>query len=191
MTKTLIEDRDISFFDEIGTLEVTNADDGQTLDALKIMKNNGVNAIRLHIRNEPAGGFRKLERTLRMAKQIKALHMHFLLDFHFNHKWAYPEKHSKPKNRVHLGREALNDQVFNYTYYVLSELKEQGTLPDIVRISSEITHGHLWNESKVDEEFGSNDHWDHYMTSVISGVVAAKSVDSAINIRLGDGGELQ
>lgn len=191
MTKTLIEGMDISFLDEIETLDVTNEDDGQVLDTLRIMKRNGVHAIRLRIWNEPAGGFRNLERTLRIARLIKALHMHFLLDFHFNDKWAYPEKHSKPNNRVHLGREALNDQVFNYTYYVLSELKEQGTLPDMVRISSEIAHGLLWNESKADGQFGSNDHWDHYMTSVLSGVVAAKSVDSTINISLGDGGELQ
>ncbi|CAM3982252.1 arabinogalactan endo-1,4-beta-galactosidase [Paenibacillus alkaliterrae] len=184
MTKTFIKGMDMSFLDEIEMSGGKYEENGQSADALQIMKNNGVNAIRLRIWNDPVGGFCNLERTLLMAKRIKALDMHFLLDFHYSDKWADPANQWKPKAWEHLSFDVLNDEVFNYTYFVLSELKGQGTLPDMVQIGNEITPGMLWNDGKVDGEFDTEEQWVKFTTLVKSGIVAAKAVAPLINIMI-------
>ncbi|WP_029192267.1 glycoside hydrolase family 53 protein [Paenibacillus harenae] len=179
-----IKGMDMSFLDEIEVSGGKYEEDGQTADALQIMKNNGVNAVRLRIWNEPEGGFCNLERTLPMAKRIKELDMHFLLDFHYSDKWADPANQWKPKAWEHSSIEILNDQVFNYTYFVLSELKEHGALPDMVQIGNEITPGMLWNDGRVDGEFDTDEQWAKFTTLVKSGIVAARSVEPTMNIMI-------
>ncbi|MBD2868014.1 glycoside hydrolase family 53 protein [Paenibacillus arenilitoris] len=193
MGNTFIIGMDMSFLDEIETFGGKYEEDGQEGDALRIMKNNGVNAIRLRIWNEPEGGFCNLERTLLMAKRIKELDMHFLLDFHYSDKWADPANQWKPKAWADSSFEVLNDQVFNYTYFVLSELKGQGTVPDMVQIGNEITPGMLWDDGKVDGEFDTEEQWAKFATLVKSGIVAAKAVDPTIHImiHIDRGGDLE
>ncbi|MCH1642042.1 arabinogalactan endo-1,4-beta-galactosidase [Paenibacillus timonensis] len=73
MTRPVINGMDVSFLDEIEVAGGTFAEDGAKEDLLVLLKRSGVNSIRLRIWNEPPGGFCNLERTLLMAKRIKAL----------------------------------------------------------------------------------------------------------------------
>lgn len=187
-----IQGMDMSFIDEIETFGGTYEENGEAVDALVILKRNGVNAIRLRIWNEPAGGFCNLERTVLIAKRIKALGMHFLLDFHYSDKWADPANQWKPKAWEFLSFDALNNAVYDYTKHVLSELQMHGALPEMVQIGNEITPGMLWNDGKVDGEFDTDEQWEKFTSLVKSGIAAARAVDPAINvmIHIDRGGDL-
>ncbi|GGG22749.1 glycoside hydrolase family 53 protein [Paenibacillus abyssi] len=192
MGKPFIHGMDMSFLDEIEMSGGTYEDNGAAEDVLVILKRSGVNAIRLRIWNEPAGGFCNLERTIVIAKRIKALDMHFLLDFHYSDKWADPANQWKPKAWESLSFEGLCEAVYDYTKHVLSELQKQGALPDMVQIGNEITPGMLWDEGKVSGEFDTDEQWERFTTLVKSGIAAAKAVDPSINvmIHIDRGGDL-
>ncbi|PZD95778.1 antitoxin [Paenibacillus sambharensis] len=178
-----INGMDVSFLDEIEQGGGTFSDQGAQEDCMVIMKNNGVNSIRLRIWNEPAGGYCNLERTLLMARRIKDLGLHFLLDFHYSDKWADPGQQSKPAAWAELGYNELKAAVYQYTREVLEALQAQGTLPDMVQVGNEITPGMLWDDGKVDgDEYNNDAQWERFSGLVKSGINACKDVDAAINV---------
>lgn len=176
---------DVSFLDEIEVHGGSFSENGTTADCLDILKRNGVNSIRLRIWNEPVGGFCNLERTLLMARRIKEHGLHFLLDFHYSDRWADPANQWKPKAWEELPFDGLKQAVYDYTYEVLSALKGQGSLPDMVQIGNEITPGMLWNEGKVGgEEFDTDEQWTRFAELVKAGIAASKAVDPDIRIMI-------
>lgn len=52
----------------------------------------------------------------------------------------------------------------------------------MVQIGSEINLGMLWNDGKVTGEFDTEEQWEKFTTTVISGDAATKLVDSSIQI---------
>lgn len=184
MKQLAIRGMDISFVDEIEQAGGVYLDGNQPVDCLKLMKDNGINAARLRIWNEPAGGFCNLERTLAMAKRIKALGMQLLLDFHYSDKWADPANQWKPQAWEHLAGEELQQAVYQYTYDVLAALKQQDTLPDMVQIGNEVTPGMLWDEGKVDGELDTDEQWSKFTALLKAGISAAKTVDARLNIMI-------
>ncbi len=184
MANNFINGMDMSFLDEIESSGGTYSENGVTEDALVIMKRSGVNAIRLRIWNDPVGVFCNLERTIQVAKRIKALDMHFLLDFHYSDSWADPGQQNKPKAWKELSFEALSQAVYDYTAEVLHTLKREGGFPDMVQIGNEITPGMLWDDGKVLGELDTDEQWEKFTTLVKSGISAAKSVDPELNIMI-------
>ncbi|WP_199615203.1 glycoside hydrolase family 53 protein [Paenibacillus alkalitolerans] len=176
---------DVSFLDEIEqTSGAVFSDGGGQADCLEIMKRNGVNSIRLRIWNEPPRMFCNLDRTVAMAKRIKAHGFHFLLDFHYSDMWADPGKQNKPRAWENLGFEELKDAVYKYTGQVMTALKEADAQPDMVQIGNEITPGMLWNDGKVDGEFDTDGQWGKLSALVKSGIEAAKAVHPDVNIMI-------
>jgi arabinogalactan endo-1,4-beta-galactosidase len=184
MAQAFFNGMDVSFLDEIEREGGTFSDGGQPGDCLAIMRDNGVNSIRLRIWNDPDHGYCNLERTLLLAKRIKALGLHFLLDFHYSDGWADPGKQWKPKAWEGLDYDGLKQAVYDYTYKVLAALKDEGTLPDMVQIGNEITPGMLWDEGKVDGELDTDAQWTQFADLVKAGIAAANAVDPEINIMI-------
>lgn len=128
--------------------------DGRCVDAFELLKENGINAVRLRIWNDPgqykeSKGYCNLEHTLEMAKKIKAYGMNFMLDFHYSDYWADPGQQRKPKAWEGLSYGELKDAVYSYTKEVLDTLEEHGCLPDIVQVGNEIRSGMLFPEGAV------------------------------------------
>lgn len=181
---SFIHGMDVSFLDEIEQSGGIYYEGEESKDCLEILQYSGVKSIRLRIWNDPSGGFCNLDRTLRMAKRIKALGMHFLLDFHYSDKWADPANQWKPRHWKSLEFDGLKEAVYKYTYDVLYALKMQGTSPNMVQIGNEITPGMLWEEGRVDGEFDTDTQWDQFTQLVKSGIAGAKAVDDALNIMI-------
>jgi beta-galactosidase len=148
---------DISFLPELENSGVKFSDEGKDKDAIEILKDHGVNYVRLRIFHHPENpkgyspkeGFCDLKHTLAMAKRVKSAGMKFLLDFHYSDYWADPGKQFKPAAWEGLDFPTLTDSLRNYTAYVMSALKKQGTTPDMVQIGNEINHGMLWPEGQI------------------------------------------
>ncbi|MBK6998258.1 MAG: glycosyl hydrolase 53 family protein [Lewinellaceae bacterium] len=168
---------DISFLPELEAKGIKFKENGVEVDAIHSLKSHGFNYVRLRIFNDPAAekgyspklGFCDLEHTKAMAKRVKAAGMKLLLDFHYSDYWADPGKQYKPKAWEGLGFEALKKALYDYTFEVISQLKAQGTPPDMVQIGNEINHGIVWPE-------GSVAHLDSLAQLLCAGTAAVKAV---------------
>ena len=148
---------DISFLPELEARGMKFSDKGVEKDAIQILKDHGMNYVRLRIFNEPARdsgyspgkGFCDLKHTLDMAKRVKAAGMKLLLDFHYSDYWADPGKQYKPAAWKGLSFPELKNALYNYTKDVMAQLKAQGTVPDMVQVGNEINHGMVWPDGNV------------------------------------------
>ena len=176
---------DISFLPELEGRGIQFSDNGVAKDAIQILKEHGLNYIRLRIFNNPATdsgyspgkGFCDLAHTLQMAKRIKAAGMKFLLDFHYSDYWADPGKQFKPAAWKNMPFPKLKDSVTAFTKQVLLALKAQGTLPDMVQPGNEINHGMLWPDGNIK-------HLDSLAQLIRAGIDGINAVDPDIVIML-------
>ncbi|MFM2358937.1 MAG: hypothetical protein RLY16_930, partial [Bacteroidota bacterium] len=176
---------DISFLPELEADGMKFSDKGVEQDPIQILKAHGFNYVRLRIFNNPANdsgyspkkGFCNLAYTAQMAKRVKAAGLKLLLDFHYSDYWADPGKQYKPFAWRNLNFEQLKKAVYDYSFSVMTELKNQGTLPDMVQVGNEINHGMLWPD-------GSVAHMDSLAQLISAGVAAVKAVNPATIILL-------
>jgi len=169
---------DISFLPELEARGMKFSDKGIEKDAIVILKDHGFNYVRLRIFNEPANekgyspgkGFCDLDHTLAMAKRVKAAGMKLLLDFHYSDYWADPGKQFKPKAWEGQSMEQLKASLYDWTFKVMTELKKQGTLPEMVQVGNEINHGLVWPEGSIANPDGMAQLYN-------AGVAAVKAVN--------------
>jgi len=148
---------DISFLPQMEERGMKFFVNGQETDAVKALAEIGLNYIRLRTffnpENEkgysPQKGFCGLEETRKMARRVNESGMKLLLDFHYSDYWADPQQQYKPLAWQDMSYEELKGAVKEYTKSVLLNLKEQGTLPDMVQVGNEINHGLLWPLSGI------------------------------------------
>ncbi|MFA6126812.1 MAG: glycosyl hydrolase 53 family protein [Bacteroidales bacterium] len=176
---------DISFLPQLEERGIKFSENGRETDAIQLLKTHGFNYIRLRIfvnPDNPKGyspekGYCGLSQTLAMALRIKNAGMKLLLDFHYSDYWADPQQQNKPMAWVGLGFETLRDSVKTYTAGVLTALKTQGTLPEMVQIGNEINHGLLWPDGHISNP-------DQLAALLKSGVAGVESVDPALPVMM-------
>lgn len=151
-----IKGMDISIQHEIEKLGAKYYNYGKEGDAIQILRDFNVNAVRLRLWCNPydednrpyGGGTNDLSTTIHLAKRAKLENMQFLLDLHYSDFWADPETQIKPKDWQGLSGEALEEAVYNYTFETIKELNRNGVAPDMVQIGNEITNGFLCPDGK-------------------------------------------
>ena len=197
---------DVSMLGEIERNGGKFYDQGVETDVLEIMKNHGVNWIRLRIWNDPTdengnplgGGNNDLERTVEVAVRAKSLGLSFLLDFHYSDWWADPGKQNIPKAWKDLDSEQLNQAVYDYTAEVIKTLADAGAMPDMVQIGNEVNSGMMWPAGKTWSEGGEVvGGYDGFASLLSHGIQAVRDNDPnrddpqkkvKIAIHLADGG---
>ncbi len=148
---------DISFLPQLEDQGRKFIENGKEVDAIRLLKNQGFNYIRLRIFVNPENpkgyspekGYCGLLHTLNMARRIDEAGLELLLDFHYSDYWADPQQQFKPLAWENLEFETLKDSVRSYTSNVMLALKKQGTMPAMVQIGNEINHGILWPEGHI------------------------------------------
>lgn len=176
---------DISFLPELENSGMKFSDKGVTKDAVEILKDHGLNYIRLRLfvnpekdgGYSPKKGFCDLDHTIAMAKRIKAAGMKFLLDFHYSDTWADPQKQFKPAAWKGQNFSQLKQTVFGYSKDVIEAMKNAGVSPDMVQIGNEINHGMIWPEGHINN-------LDSLAQLVYAGIQGVKAVDASITIML-------
>jgi arabinogalactan endo-1,4-beta-galactosidase len=147
---------DISFVPQEESRGKVYSDNGVAKDVLEILKDNKFNWIRLRLFVDPTSekgyskeGFCGLEKTVEMAKRVKAAGMKFLLDFHYSDTWADPGKQFMPSSWETLKESALEAQVYKYTSETVRRFIDEGVRPDMIQIGNEINNGILWPQGKL------------------------------------------
>ncbi|MCC3376407.1 glycosyl hydrolase 53 family protein [Cohnella sp. REN36] len=184
---------DVSFLDEVEEAGGVYFDrDGRKADLLQVLQERGTTAIRLRLWNDPPGGYCNLERTISVARRIKALGLGFLLDFHYSDRWADPANQRKPAAWAALNEAALREAVRDYTRDALTALLRADAAPDTVQIGNEITPGMLWDDGRVDGDRDTDAQWAKLAGLVRAGMDGAREAlpDVRIMIHIDRGGDL-
>ncbi|WP_199925750.1 glycosyl hydrolase 53 family protein [Paenibacillus bouchesdurhonensis] len=142
---------DISTLQALEDIGVKYYEGGVEKDLLEILKNHGVNYVRLRVWNDPvqADGYNDKAHTVEMAQRVKAAGMKLLVDFHYSDFWADPGQQVKPASWEDLSFTELKQAVYDYTTEVLSELDAVNAYPDMVQVGNEINSGMLLPDGAI------------------------------------------
>lgn len=140
-------------------------------DVFQYVKDNGVNLVRLRLFHKPDNGDEvvynsRLSEVLKLAQRVKSSGNNFLLDIHYSDTWADPNNQTVPAAWQGKPFEEVKDSVYAYTKFVLEQLQQQNTLPEIIQIGNEINSGMLWDYGKVWNEF--DDNWGNLVALINS-----------------------
>lgn len=95
---------------------------------------------------EAVDSYCDLNHTLMVAQTLIANGWEYLLDFHYSDWWADPGQQTKPSAWNSLSLTDLTSQLYNYTYQTLQQLEAENSLPSMIQVGNEISHGFLWPE---------------------------------------------
>jgi len=146
--KQYIKGTDISFYPtmkEVGTRFYYQ--DGIPADVPDILKNKGINTIRLRLWHTPENSASSLAEVAAFAKTLKEKGFKIFITIHYSDTWADPGNQAKPKAWEGLTLSILGDSVYNYTKRVVTILD-----PDIIEVGNEISNGFLWPEGKISNQ---------------------------------------
>lgn len=165
MSQNAIRGVDISSYQALKEAGVTFYDEnGNKESLLKVLKDHGVNYIRLRLWNNPyadktmdykykdqtfhiekgdpyGAGNCDVSTMLKVAKEAKQYGMKVLIDFHYSDFWADPSQQILPKAWQGKSDKELQQLVYNYTKESLATFKEAGVDIGMVQVGNEITYG--------------------------------------------------
>ena len=160
-------------------------DNGIEIDPIQKFRNNGINTVRIKIWHTPILGYNNIESVLEIANRANNKGMDILLDFHYSDTWADPSNQTKPSAWVGLDFETLCDSIEQYSRYVITKLKNQGTLPKYVQIGNETDCGLLWPDGYVCGESDNDIQWNKLrdlFVHAIDGVNSAIGIEDTLDI---------
>ena len=189
---------------------------GTEQDVFQILKDNGVNYIRIRLWNNPTyendvkdangkviakkgekmgGGNNDIETDLRIAKRIKAAGLKFMLDFHYSDFWADPGKQYMPQDWKNLSPAQLENEVEKFTRETINRFVKEGAAPDSVQIGNELNSGFMWpigqlwsNDPSV--QIGGMKQFTKLLDRASKGVRSAQGgKDIKIIVHLANGGD--
>jgi len=135
-----------------------------------ILAGKGINAIRLRVWVNPAGGWCNTADVVSKALSAKAAGMSILIDFHYSDTWADPGAQTVPAAWANETFTQLMATVYSYTEGVLDTLKSNGITPTWVQVGNETNNGMLWPDGEASENM------EQYAWLVNCGYNATKAV---------------
>ena len=156
--------------------------DGRTADLFTVLKECGVNAIRLRVWVHPTGGWSGRDQVVALAKRATAAGMALMVDFHYSDFFADPQRQAIPAaweaDRTDLTK--MKEHVRAHTVELLSALRSAGVTPAWIQIGNETRNGMLWPIGQLWTEAGERpDGWANFVALYNAGYEAAKSVFAA------------
>lgn len=149
INEPIIEDEDgdvefISALDISRYPEISNSNpifydfNGYQNDFLNILKENGVNTIRLKLWVNPSNDHAGFNEVKKFSEDLKSKGFKTWLTIHYSDTWADPAHQEVPVQWQGISFTALKDSVSNYTKRVMNEIK-----PNFIQIGNEINSGFL------------------------------------------------
>lgn len=156
---------------------------GGETECMTLLRDLGVNSIRLRVWVDPANGWCNKDDMLIKAWRAHQLGMRLMIDFHYSDTWADPGKQAKPVKWANLTFDELKVAVTDHTVEVLTALKEYNITPEWVQVGNETGNGMLWNDGKADDNMAN------YAALNNAGYDAVKSVfpDAKVIVHIQNG----
>jgi len=152
-------------------------EDGNLEHPVKILKDNGVNYIRLRAWVNPANGYNNTNKVVEFARLIKSMGLKLLLNLHYSDRWTDPSHQAKPAEWADHPFNQLQTDVYDYTYDFCTKLQSSGAVPEMVQLGNEINFGMLLPD-------GSIENWDKLASLLKQGYNAVKACSPSIEVML-------
>ncbi|WP_421870736.1 glycosyl hydrolase 53 family protein [Marinoscillum sp.] len=149
-------------------------DNGNQEDLFEILKDHGMNSIRLRAWVNPSGGWSDTNDMLYLAGRASNAGMDIMLTIHYSDSWADPGQQNKPSAWSGYSTQQLYDAVYSYTHDIISTMQSNGVTPKWVQIGNETNNGMLWENGRATNSMQT------YAWLVNSGHNAVKDVNSSI-----------
>ena len=146
-TPSFAKGADISWVSEMEkggrTFQLKN---GTKAGIMDVLKETGVNAIRLRVWVNPTGGWSGKDDVVKLATRAAKAGMALMVDFHYSDFFADPSRQDIPKaweaDKNDLDKMAKH--VSDHTTEVLKALQDAGVTPNWVQVGNETRNGMLW-----------------------------------------------
>jgi len=123
---------------------------GEPRENTELMRELGLNAVRLRVWVDPKDGFCSPVDVLVMALRARRLGMAVMIDFHYSDWWADPAKQNIPQAWRHLNYDQMRKALADHTWRTLQLLKTAGIDVRWVQVGNETTHGMLWDVGRAE-----------------------------------------
>lgn len=153
--------------------------DGQETEFFLLMRQIGMNAIRLRVWVNPEneyGPWCDKADVVAKAKRANAQGLKLLIDFHYSDRFTDPGQQYKPAAWSGYTMDQLKTAVANHTTEVLSALEEEGIEPLWIQVGNETRPGMIFDEGKIDWSKNGAAAWSGYIALSNAGYDAVKSV---------------
>lgn len=157
--------------------------EGKAMETTALMKDLGLNAIRLKVWVNSENGFNTPQNVLDMAKRAQALDMEIMIDFHYSDTWADPGHNNSPKEWLDLDITEVKGKLADHTRSTLQLLKDNGINVKWVQVGNETTNGMVWPYARIPDQM------ENYVVLSNAGYDAVKEVypDAIVITHLDDG----
>lgn len=163
---TQMESNGIKFYNSSGT----------ETECMQLLKNIGMNSIRLRVWVNPANGWCNTADVVTKAIRAKNIGMKIMIDFHYSDSWADPGKQTKPAAWAAQNVSTLQTSIYNHTSTVMNALRTNSITPDWVQVGNETNDGMLWPEGKASVNMVN------YAKFFIAGYNAVKAVSPSTKV---------
>lgn len=151
-------------------------DNGVKQDLLQILKDHGMDSIRLRVWVNPSINFSNKADVVKQAVRAKNMGFRIMIDFHYSDTWADPGNQKKPATWTSKNFTALKTAVYDHTYDVMNTLKASGVTPEWVQVGNETNNGMLWEDGKASVSMSN------FAALINSGYSAVKAVSSSSKV---------
>ena len=152
---------------------------------LQILKNHGCNIVRLRLYNDPGNpsyapsnllppGIQSPTNILDLARQAQSLGLQIELTFYYSDYWTNGLPHAWASDTF----SQLTNDVYNFTTNFMTEMKNQGTLPQYVSLGNEINSGGLMLP------YGNTTNWPQLAQLLKMGYAGVKTVSPSTRVIL-------
>lgn len=118
---------------------------GEPRENTALMKEQGLDAVRLRVWVNPKDGFCSQTDVLKMALRAKEQKMAIMIDFHYSDWWADPGHQTIPAAWKNLDYPQMKEALGKFTRETLQLLKDNGIDVKWVQVGNETTQGFLWD----------------------------------------------
>ena len=150
---------------------------GQATDGMRVMRDAGMNSVRLRVWVNHTTGWCNKEDVIVKAKRAAVLKLRVMIDFHYSDFFADPSRQNIPVDWTDYNLAQMKQAVANHTTEVLSALKAEGVTPEWIQVGNETRNGMLWPMGQLWNNNGDLPNgWKNYAALTTAGYDACKAI---------------
>lgn len=191
---------DLSYVNQMEDCGAVFKEDGIPKDVYTIFADHGTNLIRVRLWIDPSWWqdsivqpegvkphYNDLEDVKETIKRAKEAGMKVMLGIHYSDFWADPARQLIPRSWLGVAHslEDLKDSVYNYTIRVMTELEDEGLMPDFVKVGNENNGGilrHIPEKNGWDPVESVSNNWARHGELFNAGIAAIREVGSTASV---------
>ncbi|MGB9409113.1 MAG: glycosyl hydrolase 53 family protein [Terracidiphilus sp.] len=189
-TGSIVNGADVGWLTQLESMGYTYVDSsGASMSALQILKNHGVNTIRIRTFVNPTitsgvlgVGDNDQAGSIALAVLANSMGFKIVIDFHYSDTWADPGHQTTPAAWSTETYSQLQTSVYNYTYGFMSALAADGIYPAYVQVGNEINSGMLWPVGSVGATTPNGNNFTQITGLINSGYSAVKTVSPTTQV---------